>query len=193
MKTYRRETGNLVAQTLGRDDGDVIRDALVGRKVERESRVVLLDDLARRLRVVKRAVAKSVPSSIDAWKTPHHHARNPITHRLARDTADPRRRRARRDPLGFSPSPAPSIHRARRPPSTAFVHRDASIHRTHLLDRLRANATHGGFLRSRASVRKRSIARRAREDVAADRRPTDRPRAARDIYCTTRANGTYTD
>jgi|TARA_B100001996_G_scaffold296982_1_gene237344 hypothetical protein len=66
MKTYRRETGNLVAQTLGRDDGDVIRDALVGRKVERESRVVLLDDLARRLRVVKRAVARSVPSSIDA-------------------------------------------------------------------------------------------------------------------------------
>lgn len=49
LKTYRRETRNLVTQTLGRNDRDIIRDALVRRKVEREPRVILFDDLARRL------------------------------------------------------------------------------------------------------------------------------------------------
>ena len=53
IQTHRGETSNLVAQALGRDDGDVIRDALVRRKVECETRVVLLDDLARGLRVVE--------------------------------------------------------------------------------------------------------------------------------------------
>lgn len=52
IHTHRGETSNLVAQALGRDDGDVIRDALVRRKVECETRVVLLDDLARGLRAV---------------------------------------------------------------------------------------------------------------------------------------------
>jgi hypothetical protein len=48
--TYRGETRNLVTQALGRNDRDVIRDALVRGEVKREARVVLLDDLARRLR-----------------------------------------------------------------------------------------------------------------------------------------------
>jgi hypothetical protein len=36
------EAGNLVAQTLGRDDGDLIADFLVGLEVEGEARVVPL-------------------------------------------------------------------------------------------------------------------------------------------------------
>lgn len=39
-------TGNLVAQTLGGNDGDLSADALVGLEVERQARVVLLDDHA---------------------------------------------------------------------------------------------------------------------------------------------------
>lgn len=38
------ETSDLVAETLGRDDGDLIDDLLVGVEVDRvETRVVLLD------------------------------------------------------------------------------------------------------------------------------------------------------
>lgn len=48
--THRGKTRNLVTQPLGRDDGDLIRDALVRREIKRETRVILLDDLARGLR-----------------------------------------------------------------------------------------------------------------------------------------------
>lgn len=37
-------SGNLVAQTLGGDDGNLVADPLVGLEVERELGVVTLDD-----------------------------------------------------------------------------------------------------------------------------------------------------
>jgi len=43
-KTYRHKAGNLVPQALGWDDSNLIADALVGLEVERQPRVVLLDD-----------------------------------------------------------------------------------------------------------------------------------------------------
>jgi hypothetical protein len=42
------EAGNLVAQTLGGDDGDFLRDLLVKLEVQSELGVVLLDDLTSR-------------------------------------------------------------------------------------------------------------------------------------------------
>ena len=45
-----REASDLVAKTLGGDDGDILGDALVGREVEGEAGVVLLDDDTRSLR-----------------------------------------------------------------------------------------------------------------------------------------------
>ena len=41
------KTGNLVAESLGGDDGDFIADAFVGLEIEGEAWVVLLDDDAR--------------------------------------------------------------------------------------------------------------------------------------------------
>jgi len=41
------EAGDLVTQALGRDDGDLIGETLVGVEVERQARVVLLDEDAR--------------------------------------------------------------------------------------------------------------------------------------------------
>lgn len=43
----REISGNLVAHALGRHDGDLVHDAFVDVEVERETVVVLLDDLAR--------------------------------------------------------------------------------------------------------------------------------------------------
>lgn len=43
------KASNLVAHTLGRDDGHFVTDALVRVEVHREARVVLLDDGSRRL------------------------------------------------------------------------------------------------------------------------------------------------
>ena len=44
-----RETRNLVAETLGRDDSDFIADLLVDLEVKSETGVVLLDDDSRSL------------------------------------------------------------------------------------------------------------------------------------------------
>ena len=46
---YRGETRDLVAKALGGDDGNILGDALVRGEVKRQTRVVLLDDDARRL------------------------------------------------------------------------------------------------------------------------------------------------
>lgn len=43
------EAGNLVAQTLAGDDGDLLADLLVDVKVHRQAGVVLLDDHPRGL------------------------------------------------------------------------------------------------------------------------------------------------
>ena len=43
------ETGDLVAHAFGGGDGDFVNDALVRVKIEREARVVLLDDGASAL------------------------------------------------------------------------------------------------------------------------------------------------
>jgi hypothetical protein len=45
----RDKTSDLVAQALGRDDCNFIADTLVGLKVKRQPRIVLLNDDARRL------------------------------------------------------------------------------------------------------------------------------------------------
>ena len=58
--THRGKTRNLVTQPLGRDDGDLIRDALVRREIKRETRVILLDDLARGLRDANACARASV-------------------------------------------------------------------------------------------------------------------------------------
>jgi hypothetical protein len=46
---YRGEAGDLVAQALRGDDGHLLSHALVGGEVQCQTRVVLLDDLARGL------------------------------------------------------------------------------------------------------------------------------------------------
>jgi|TARA_B100001741_G_C16197385_1_gene434268 hypothetical protein len=57
--THRGETGDLVAKALGGDDGDILGDALVGVEVERQARVVLLDDDAGRLKIAEGGDATS--------------------------------------------------------------------------------------------------------------------------------------
>ena len=52
-----REASDLVAKTLGGDDGDILGDALVGREVEGEAGVVLLDDDTRSLRFTEEMCA----------------------------------------------------------------------------------------------------------------------------------------
>jgi len=47
LHQVRREAGNLVAQALGRDDGNLVADLLVDVEVKGQTRVVLLDDDAR--------------------------------------------------------------------------------------------------------------------------------------------------
>ena len=47
--THRGETSDLVAKTLGGDDSHLLRNPLVDSEIERQARVVLLDDLARSL------------------------------------------------------------------------------------------------------------------------------------------------
>ena len=42
-----RESGDLVAEALGGDDGDFFQDLLVGVEVQGHARVVSLDNLAR--------------------------------------------------------------------------------------------------------------------------------------------------
>ena len=99
MKTYRGETSDLVTKALGRDDGDLIREALVRRKVEREARVVLLDDLARSLRVETRERRVSRAIRITREITPR--SSSPLRVHT-RDRA--RKRAARSSTLGFSPA-----------------------------------------------------------------------------------------
>ena len=49
LHQVRRETGDFVSQSLRGNDCDFICDSLIRRKIESETRVILLDDLARRL------------------------------------------------------------------------------------------------------------------------------------------------
>jgi hypothetical protein len=66
----RGEPGDLVAKTLGGDDGDILRDALVGGEVERQARVVLLDDDARGLEIETDGEGRSA-SGTDREHGPH--------------------------------------------------------------------------------------------------------------------------
>lgn len=63
---HSREAGDLVAKTLGGDDGDILSDALVGREVQRQARVVLLDDDARSLQRKRRGRVNRRQQSM-AW------------------------------------------------------------------------------------------------------------------------------
>jgi len=114
--THSGETGDLVAKALGGDDGDILGDALVGVEVERQARVVLLDDDAGRLKIAEGGDATSEGDcGIDA--------------RVLREAPVLFRPRRRKTDAG------------RRPEGTLRCRRRD----THLLDGLGADATHVSY------------------------------------------------